>query len=64
MGAYELWVNMNMWGQTHRQTDRQTHRHINTMTRPGIVAGPIEKSEKSVLKNSTGETASLVWELH
>ena len=25
------------------QTDTQTHRHINTMTRPGLGAGPSEK---------------------
>ena len=44
MFAYELWVNMNIWGQTdrHTQTDRQTHRHIITMTRPGLGAGPSE----------------------
>ena len=28
---------------THIQTDRQTYRHINTMTRPGLRAGPSEK---------------------
>ena len=38
MGEHELWVNMNM-GDTHRQTDMQTDRRINTMTRPGLRAG-------------------------
>ena len=38
MGEYELWVG----GQTNTQTDRQTDRHINTMTRPGLGAGPSE----------------------
>ena len=28
---------------THIQTDRQTYRHINTLTRPGLRAGPSEK---------------------
>ena len=34
----ELWG----WGQTHMHAHRQTHRHINTMTRPGLGAGPSE----------------------
>ena len=40
MGEYELWVG----GQTNTQTDRQkkTHKHIDTMTRPGLGAGPSE----------------------
>ena len=29
-------------GQTDRQTKRQTDRYINTMTRPGLGAGPSE----------------------
>ena len=33
------------WGDrhTHTHTDRQTDTHINTMTRPGLGAGPSEK---------------------
>ena len=40
MCKYELWVG----GHTHRQTDRQTHTHINTMNRPGLGAGPNENA--------------------
>ena len=45
------------WGDkhTHRQTDRHTGTHINTMTRPGLRAGPSENAiyctgvEKAIL---------------
>ena len=39
MGEFELWVG------THKQTSRKTHRHrhINTMTQPGLGAGPSEE---------------------
>ena len=42
---FELWVSfeLRVGGQTDKQTDRQTHRHINTMTQPGLGAGPSEK---------------------
>ena len=30
-------------GQADKQTNRQTDRHINTMTRTGLRAGPNEK---------------------
>ena len=37
---------MGEGGQTHRHTNRhadtQTHTHINTMTQPGLGAGPSE----------------------
>ena len=40
-------VQASGWGgQAHRHTDRQTHRHINTMTQPGLGAGPSEKHRK------------------
>ena len=44
MREYELWVNMNYWwgGQTNTRTHTQTHRHINTMTGPGLGAWPSE----------------------
>ena len=39
----ELWVNMNYgWGD--RQSNTQTDRHISTITRPGLGAGPSENS--------------------
>ena len=59
MGEYDLCVNMiNGWGGTGKQTDR----HINTMSRPGLEAGPSEnileeeknqqqKSLNNILKN-------------
>ena len=34
----------NIWGQTDRQTDKHADRHINTMNRPGLRAGPIENN--------------------
>ena len=41
---YEWLLNYGwVGGQAHRHTDRHTHRHINTMTRPGQRAGPSEK---------------------
>ena len=36
-------TNIHTDRQTPRQTDRQTDRRINTMTRPGLWAGPSEK---------------------
>ena len=38
MGEYDLWVG----GQTQTQTDTHTDTHINTMTQPGLRAGPSE----------------------
>ena len=47
----QLWVNIidvyilimdEGWGDTHTQIHKQTHRHNNTMTRPGLGAGPSE----------------------
>ena len=54
MGKYDLCVNLNygwiwfmfkskLWvGGTH--TNKDTHRHINTMTTPGLGAGPSENA--------------------
>ena len=41
----ELLVGERGGGQTHRQTKThtQTHKHINTMTRHGVGAGPSER---------------------
>ena len=55
MGQYDLWLR---GGQTHGHADIQTHRHINTMTLPGLGAGLSENCSlvkflyfvKSVLK--------------
>ena len=42
MCKYQLWVNTNYGGRTDTHTDkytnRQTHRHFNTMTWPGVEA--------------------------
>ena len=42
----ELWLIFELWvrgdKQIKRETDRQTNRHINTLTRPGLRAGPSE----------------------
>ena len=41
MCKYELWVDVNYRrGDTH--TNKQTHKRINTITRPDIGAGPSE----------------------
>ena len=48
--TFELWLNFELWltfelwvgGGTSTQANTQTHRHINTMTRPGLGAGPSE----------------------
>ena len=34
-----------LWFRGDKHADKQTHRHINTMTRPGLGAGPSEKDE-------------------
>ena len=42
MGKSELWM-----GGGHRHRHRQTDKHINTMTWPGLKAGPSEnKSDR------------------
>ena len=41
MGDFELLVTLQMGGK-HKQTDRHTHTHINTI--PGLEAGPSENS--------------------
>ena len=35
---------MGEGGQADKHTKRQTHRHINNMTLPGLRAGPSEKT--------------------
>ena len=35
-----------MGGETDTHADKQTHRHINTMTQPGLRAGLSEKKQK------------------
>ena len=53
---YELCVKINYgWGgQTNTHTDRQTNKHtythINTMTRPGLGAGPSENIINTISK--------------
>ena len=51
MCKYELWVNLDGGGG---QTDRQTHRHLNTMTQPGLEAGPSEEENKKKMPSSLG----------
>ena len=41
MGEYEIWVG----GQTNKRTDRHADRQINTMTRPGLGAGPSKNKQ-------------------
>ena len=45
MGELDLCLNLiyDWGGQTDKHTDKQTHTHINTMTRPGLGAGQSEK---------------------
>ena len=42
MFKYEIWVNMNYEGRTDTHADKHTDKHINTITRPGLGAGPSE----------------------
>ena len=44
MGEYELWVG----GQTKKKKKKKkkTYKHINTMTRPGLEAGPSKERKK------------------
>ena len=57
----ELWVNTRLfmskselWVKRDRQTDKHAHRHIDTMTRPGLGAGPSEKSSLITLTKIKG----------
>ena len=60
MCEYDLFVNMNYgWVGTHRQTNTQTDRHINTMTRPGSGAGLSENA--FLLRNMVFEQKSPVY---
>ena len=45
MCEYELWVKTNYGGGTDTRTHKQTERHINTMTQPGLGAGRSENQE-------------------
>ena len=48
--TFELWFTFDYgWGDRQTDTNRQTHRHINTVTRPGLTAGPSEN------KSHTGD---------
>ena len=40
---FELWVTFELWVKGDKHTNRHTHTHINTITRPGLRAGPSEK---------------------
>ena len=42
MCKYELCVDMNDRLHTHTHTNQQTHKHINTITRPDVGAMPSE----------------------
>ena len=48
--------------QTYAQTDTQTYTHINTMTRPGLGAGPSEE-EKNVFYIREKETTPISFQL-
>ena len=59
MGEFDFCVNLNygwIWnigehtGDRHanRQTDRHTHRNINTITWPGLGAGPSENKHINI----------------
>ena len=60
--TFELWVTLELW--VGRPTNRQTHRHINNMTWPGLRAGPSENVKIIVVfrkalekrRKKTGET--------
>ena len=48
--------------QTYAQTDTQTYTHINTMTRPGLGAGPSEE-EKYLFYIREKETTPISFQL-
>ena len=49
MCKYELWVNMNYgWGDRQSHTETHPDTHINTMTQPGLGAGPTLASLKAL----------------
>ena len=56
MGEYEV------WGGADTQTNKQTNRHINTMTWSGLRAGPSERRRKKCPKSiiQSSNTAKLV----